>query len=306
MPRSPATAPAGLFAGLCTLDIIQLVTRMPGPNEKVTAQRQVVAAGGPAANAAVAFAHLGGAAVLVTGVGSHPLAAGIRADLDQAGVRLADAAAGDPAAPPASSIFVTEGTGERAVVSRNAAGRVLAPPAGLGALAAGAAVVLVDAHHQELARAAARAAREAGTLCVLDGGSYREGTEDLLACADVAVCSADFRPPGTSGPAQVLDYLAARGVAWAAVTDGARPIRWSGGGQRGEVPVPAVPVADTLGAGDFFHGALAWQLCSRPGPGPGSWQEALAAAAEVAAASCRSFGTRAWLAGGPAAAAGDA
>lgn len=51
--------PDGLFVGLCTLDVIQLVDHVPAPDEKLTAREQTVAAGGPAANAAVTFAYLG-------------------------------------------------------------------------------------------------------------------------------------------------------------------------------------------------------------------------------------------------------
>ncbi|MDQ6936225.1 MAG: sugar kinase, partial [Actinomycetota bacterium] len=71
----------GLFAGLTTVDVVHRLERLPGPDEKVTAARQDVVAGGPAANAASTFAGLGGVATLVTGLGRHPLAAAARADL---------------------------------------------------------------------------------------------------------------------------------------------------------------------------------------------------------------------------------
>ena len=64
-----------MFVGLTTLDVLHRVERSPGPNEKVTALRQDVAAGGPAANAAVVFAAMGGTARLITSMGSDPLAA---------------------------------------------------------------------------------------------------------------------------------------------------------------------------------------------------------------------------------------
>jgi len=190
--------PSALFVGLCTLDIVQVVAQMPGQNEKVTALRQSVAAGGPATNASVAFACLGGRATLLTGAGRHPLADGVRADLDQVGVTLIDAAADDEAPPAVSSILVTEGSGDRCVVSVNAAGRELRPPSDLGALVDDARAVLIDGHHPALALAAARAARARGRLCVLDGGSWKDNTADLLPYVDVAVCSADFRPPRLS------------------------------------------------------------------------------------------------------------
>ncbi|RCG27097.1 sugar kinase [Sphaerisporangium album] len=314
----------GLFAGLCTLDLVQSVERMPGANEKVTALGQTVAAGGPAANAAVAFAHLGGIATLVSAVGAHPLAQGVLADLAQHGVRLADLTP-DAAGPPAiSTIMVTRGTGDRAVVSVNGSGVRVQPPPGLADLVAANHVVHLDGHHPDLALAAARLARERGRLTVLDGGSWKPGTAELLPYVDVAVVSGDFHPPGARTPQDVLAYLAGAGVRWTAVTSGGGAVLWRGGGEApGEVrshPVPRVDVVDTLGAGDVLHGALTFALCraltqalgpvtgSVPGSGdPGSVTEAviedtfaaaLSYAIPIASAACASFGTRAWIGSG--------
>ncbi len=54
--------PRGLFVGLSTLDLVQRVSRRPGANEKVVAQRCDIAAGGPAAVAAVTFGAIHGCA----------------------------------------------------------------------------------------------------------------------------------------------------------------------------------------------------------------------------------------------------
>jgi sugar/nucleoside kinase (ribokinase family) len=296
------TSPAGprpraLFAGLCTLDIIQSVTHLPAANEKVTALRQTVAAGGPATNAAVTFAYLGGQATLITGIGVHPLAAGIRADLRLAGVELIDMGAANTGPPPVSAILVSTGSGDRSVVSLNAAGRALWAPARLDALADRAGAVLVDAHHGDLALAAARAARARGRLCILDGGSWKDATQPLLPYLDVAICSADFQPPGTTGSSETLDYLLAHGVGWAAVTSGSAPIAWAGPGIRSQLPVPAVTAVDTLGAGDILHGAFAYAICGAGQVDQASFVSALRAGTEVAARSCQSFGTRTWMEG---------
>src|SRR5215468_346257 len=286
--------PSALFVGLCTLDIVQTVARMPGQNEKVTALRQSVAAGGPATNASAAFACLGGRATLLTGAGRHPLADGMRADLDRAGVTLIDAAADDEAPPAVSSVIVTEGSGDRCVVSVNAAGRELRPPSGLAALVDDARAVLIDGHHPALALAAARAARARGRLCVLDGGSWKDNTADLLPYVDVAVCSADFRPPGVPAGG-VLDYLGGRGIGWAAITDGANPVAWAGGGLRSADAVPSVQVADTLGAGDIFHGAFTYSMARQESVDRDSFGSAIRFGSRVAAFSCRYFGTRSWM-----------
>ena len=48
----------GLFAGLTTLDVIHALDHVPDPTVKVTSTDHVMAAGGPATNAAIAFAAL--------------------------------------------------------------------------------------------------------------------------------------------------------------------------------------------------------------------------------------------------------
>jgi sugar/nucleoside kinase (ribokinase family) len=293
--KSSHIEPRALFVGLCTLDIIQLVTHVPAANEKVTGLRQTVAAGGPASNAAVAFAHLGGSATLVSGLGVHPLAAGVRADLKQARVELIDAAASDTSAPPVSSIMVTKSSGERSVVSINAAGRSLTLPTRLSDLVSRAQAILIDGHHPELALAAAQAARAAARVCVLDGGSWKNNTRDLLPYIDIAVCSADFHPPGTSTVRETLDYLGENGVAWAAITQGAGPIAWAGPRVSSEISVPEVKAVDTVGAGDIFHGAFIYAISSVSDIHQAAFVSALESSAATAAYSCQYFGTREWI-----------
>jgi sugar/nucleoside kinase (ribokinase family) len=287
--------PEGLFVGLCTLDVIQLVDHVPGSDEKVTARQQVVAAGGPATNAAVTFSHLGGAARLLTGIGSHPLGLAVSAELRELGVHVSDLAADSVEPPAVSSVLVTESTGDRAVASTNATGHRLAPPEDLDARVAACDVVEFDGHHMELATATARLARAADRRTLLDGGSWKAGTAELLPLIDVAVCSDAFQPPGTHTPADVLRFLTEHGVVWSAVSRGGRPIEWAGPEGGGTVDVPAVRVADTLGAGDVLHGALTHRLATQGHLTPYGFVEALRAAAGVASRACASFGTRTWL-----------
>ena len=59
-PRRVVSMPSGIFVGLTTLDVVQFVDGMPSSNRKTTARESWLAAGGPAAVAAVAFSALGG------------------------------------------------------------------------------------------------------------------------------------------------------------------------------------------------------------------------------------------------------
>jgi sugar/nucleoside kinase (ribokinase family) len=181
------------------------------------------------------------------------------------------------------------------VVSTNATGQLLTAPGNLAALVAEADVVQLDGHHMTLARAAAEHATRAGRVTVLDGGSWKAGTARLLPFLDVAVCSGDFHPPGTTTGAQTLQFLRHHGVRFAAITRGAAPIQWQGPDSSGEIAPPAGEVADTLGAGDVFHGALTYALAETRRLTTGSFVDALGAAAGVAAKSCACFGTRTWM-----------
>ncbi|WP_019202234.1 PfkB family carbohydrate kinase [Tsukamurella sp. 1534] len=276
MGRDPsAGAPAGLFVGLATVDVIQRVAELPRPNAKVTATRQDVAGGGPALNAAATFAALGGRAVLAAPVGDGPLGRLVRDDLARCGVTLIDLA-DNGFEPPVSSITVHAPTGDRQIVSYDGTGYPDAAPA-VGA--AGFDVLLLDGHGPAAARGAMDAAVAAGVPTVIDAGRWRPVFADLLPRAAHVICSADFQAPEpVSGPRTV------------AVSDGAGPLRYVADGVAGTVEIPRVDVVDTLGAGDVLHGAFAHAIASGT-PVP----EALAAAAAHASDKCRYPGVREWL-----------
>jgi sugar/nucleoside kinase (ribokinase family) len=290
--------------GLATVDLVHRVDRIPGVDEKAQARSADIATGGPAANAAVTAAALGAAVTLVTAVGAHPLGRLIHDDLQGYGVRLLDATPGDTRPPPVSAVAVLTATGQRTIVSHNAAGADIAVPEGLDRVVADADVVLVDGHHPALAVAAVRAARRAGRSVLVDAGSWRPVMAQVLPLADVVACSATFRhpdaAPGDVGTAAALRRLGVRHVA---VTHGPDPVAWWSGDHAGTVTVPAVDAVDTAGAGDAFHGALAVAL-ARPSPAPfppanGAGADELVAALRravtVAGIRVVHAGPRAWL-----------
>lgn len=326
--------PLVVACGLVTLDVLQDVDHVPAPDEKLVATGLDVTFGGPAANAAATAVALGVRARLVTALGSGPVAALVRAGLDEAGVEVVDLLDGAPASPAVSTVLVTRGTGERAVVSVNASATGdLAPAARQRAAAvlAGADVLLLDGHHLGAALVLAEAARARGVPVVLDGGSWKPRTDQLLAHVDHAVLSADFRLPehlrgaaqhprsgardgqdlaatapagralagGTPGDDD-LAAVALLGPAFVARSAGPGPVRFrrrvaGAHHEAGTVEPPVVPrehVVDTLGAGDVLHGAYAERLARGVDP-----VLALTAATRVASRSVQARGARGWVAG---------
>ncbi len=303
------TGPSVLACGLTTLDLLQTVDRVPGPDEKVVAHGLLVSSGGPAANAAVTATALGRPARLLSRIGTGSVGRIAAEDLAGLGVEVVDL--GGPGTSPAvSTILVTRSTGQRAVVSVNATLPGQAPDRGsavvgvagtelLDQLLHGVRAVLVDGHHLDLAVPVAAAARARGLLVLLDGGSWKPGLERLLAHVDVAVLSADFALPGRSAATTSLAEVATLGPAAVARSHGPDPIELSFGDATARVRVPRVEVVDTLGAGDVLHGALlAWLAGHVPlsaGQELDRLAAGLAASAVVAAESCAAPGARGWL-----------
>ncbi|MDR3753477.1 MAG: PfkB family carbohydrate kinase [Terracidiphilus sp.] len=281
--------PSVLFVGLSTVDVVYDVDEFPATNTKVAARSQSVFAGGPATNAAIACAHLGSDAALVTVVGRHALASVIRQELEKCSVQLIDLNPDFADAPVISAVTVDK-AGNRNVVSANAM-RVAAPPARVEPeLCRQARIFMVDGHYMEACQAWAAAARASGTPVVLDGGSWKEGTEALLSSVHTAICSADFMPPGCSSRNEVIQFLKNCGVTNIAVTNGSAPIEFVFGQSSGSVRVPQVDAVDTMGAGDILHGAY----CHFAAMGR-DFVDSLTQAASIASESCRYAGTREWM-----------
>lgn len=284
----------GLFVGLMTLDLVYLVEAVPAANQKIVALDFGSTAGGPATNAAVTFGYLGNQSQVLGVLGSHPMAQLIRTDLERWEVAIADLLPKRTAPPAASSILVTQETGDRAIISLNA----VKAQADVGCITAeiwqqfdtGAIdLVLIDGHQMAVGQAIAQRAIAQSVPVIVDGGSWKPGFEDVLAHTDYAICSANFYPPGCRMSAEVLAYLQACGIPHIALTQGAHPVQYLSHGVCGSVCVPAVSTADTLGAGDIFHGAFCHFILQS------SFPDALAQAADVAARACQSFGTRSWM-----------
>lgn len=282
----------GLFVGLTTLDCLYQAAYPPAADEKIVANKTLLVSGGPATNAAVAFAQLGGTkgnkATLLSAVGNHPITSLLREDLQTYGVELTDLSPEQHLPPPVSSIVVSADTGLRAVVSGNAVDNQIAADDVSAALLQGVDVVLIDGHQMAVGAQIARWAQEKQIPVVVDAGSWKPGFETVLKQADVVVASANFSPPAHRTTREVFDYLQGLGVTRVAITRGSQSVLYREGDAESEIAVPSVRAVDTLGAGDIFHGAFCHFYLSH------AFEEALLKASRSASFACQSWGTRDW------------
>jgi len=276
--------------GLTTLDIIYSVENPPLVNEKIVAGDQLIVSGGPATNAAVTFATLTGKSKLVSVIGRHPLSTIVHDELKKYKVRHIDLAPDHAHPPPLSSIVVKKASGERSVVSINAVKTQTEKFQFLNQLSE-MDVLLVDGHQMAASVHACSKARSLGIPCVMDAGSWKDGSDELLPFIDYAICSERFLPPNCSSHQDVIDYASSCGIKNVAITRGGKSILCSINGRNSFTEIPNGMVVDTLGAGDILHGAFCYYLLT----GNGDFAESLVRASQVASFSCQYFGTRSWI-----------
>ena len=247
-----------LSVGMAVADFVFRVHGIPSRAEKYRARALETVVGGPAANAAIAVARLGGRAVLVTRLGEDAVADTVQAGLEAEGVACRIRRRGRS---PVSAAMI-DAAGERQVV--NFPGDALVGEAGtLDGIAPGA--VLVDVGWTEAALAGLSLARSRGVPGVVDAEA--PATEAVLESAShVAFSRAGLVAfTGIGDMETALAAAASRLDAWVCATDGAAGVSYVSGG--GVKTVPAFPVhaVDTLGAGDVWHGAFALRLAEGAG-----------------------------------------
>lgn len=268
------------------------VTRLAFPvprDRKVRVKEFARQGGGPAANAAVAIARLGGIASFAGAVGDDALGVEQRRELADEGVDVThvEVVAGAPSF--VCFILVDEADGARTIVSAPHERPV--PTRTADALRSGADLLLVDGWGGPAQRALVGEARERGIPVLLDAGSARDDVLAILPEAAVVIASEPFAREWAEGgdPEAAVRAMLRRGVRMAAVTQGAQGVVAGAAGAPDLFRVAAVPVAavDTTGAGDAFHGGAAWALARGR-----TWEESLKVGAFVAAAKCGRMGAR--------------
>ncbi|WP_410743059.1 sugar kinase [Citrobacter koseri] len=277
--------------GITVMDRIYYVEGLPTEVGKYVAKRYTEVGGGPAATAAVAAAKLGAQVDFIGRVGDDDTGNSLLAELESLGVntRYTRRYAG---AKSSQSAVIVDAKGERIIVNYPSPD-LLHDADWLNEIDFSQwDVVLADVRWHEGAKRAFTLARRAGVMTVLDGDVTPQDISELVALSDHAA----FSEPGLARLTGIQDTVSAlkksqmltNGHVY--VTRGGEGCDWLDDNDLRHQPGFLVEVVDTTGAGDVFHGALAFSLA-----GGTPIEEAVRFASGVAALKCTRPGGRAGI-----------
>lgn len=263
--------------GRVVLDGRFWVERFPPVGNRTRVARFHEEIGGPAAVAALTVARLGGRSVLVGRRGDDGVGERLASMLVTSGVELDAFRAVPGGRTPVASVLITP-SGERYIFPFQGEGlgeaedaRDLLPAASLDTTAA----VLVDSRWPTGASWLVHEARRREVPAVVDLDVNTPEWWEVARAATHVIADEEFaRDAG--GVDALLDRFEDAGV-WGAVTLGDRGVA----SRSGRIPAFELPVRDTTGAGDVFHGAFTLALTEGRGE-----EEALRFASAAAALRC--------------------
>jgi len=259
--------PDVLALGAAAIDDLLYVDAYPDPDTKVSVRRSVRQCGGLSATALVAAARLGASCAYAGMLGFDADSEFVARALLAAGVDLAHVVREDGAGPVRSTIIVGARGDTRNIFTEHPARTGAHETLPDAALIRSCRVLHVDHLGIPGMTRAARIARDAGIAVVSDlERDEFAGVDVLFALVDHLIISEGFALHRTGAP----DAASACRRLWTperrlvAVTTGARGcVYTTNGADVLTQPALAVPVVDTTGCGDVFHGAYCAALARR-------------------------------------------
>lgn len=234
--------------GSVNMDQTFAVSALPHPGQTVLAKGVWSSPGGKGGNQAVAASRAGASVQVVAALGDDHAAGLLRAHLAANGVGLDGVVT--VAAPSGAAAIVVDAAAENTIVAAPGANAHLTvDTAAVRAAIADSDVVLMQLEIPvATAAAAARQARAAGAVVILNASPTGTAPYDLLALSDLA-------------DVVVVNEVEAHEWHWPVrhlvITRGARGASYVGDDERFDVLAPTVRPLDTTGAGDVFAGVLA-------------------------------------------------
>ncbi len=264
-----------VFIGLTGIDYVYYLEEIPQENSKCKTGEYAKYIGGPAANAAITYAALGGDATLITAYGNSRESQMITDELTSLGVKVINASL-DEKLPGISTICVT-GEGKRTIISgQNCYEKIDLSGIHMDEYD----LALFDCNQQDVSLPLLN---QVTCDIVLDAGSYKLNADKYLEKANIVISSEQFRDE--SG--RDIFMMPYPNISMRAMTRGEKSIRL----QNGEIPAESVTCVDSLAAGDIFHGAFCYGYLEKEL----GFEQALEYASKIATESVKYKGPREWM-----------
>jgi sulfofructose kinase len=262
------------------MDTICVTPVFPRPQTKTRLHEVMVEPGGQVATALTTCARLGLKARYIGSVGAdgwgHAQLASLQEENLELHVRVVQGASSQGAI-----ILLEEGVGERTILWRRDPALQYPVDELQRDLITSGRILHLDGCDSAAALQAARWAREEGIPVVVDIDEiYDASTHDLLRLVDYLIAGSSF----AEDPRELADRY---GCPVAGITRGAEGAVFFAHGRLLQSDAFKVPVVDTTGAGDVFHGAFIYGLLQHWG-----LEDVIRFAHAVAAMKCMHIGAR--------------
>lgn len=275
--------------GASLYDTLMVVPKFPGEDTKMMASRTMGQGGGPCATALAAASRLGAKTAYIGVMGDDAAGDFMKKDLEKYGVDTGYVQVKKGYLSYMSFILLNEETGSRTCIwSKGDLPVTELREKDLEAIRS-ARVLHLDGNHLEAALMGAAWAKRFGVRVSMDAGGNYPGVEKLLPYVDYLIPSEEFacRFTGETDAQKAARRLYLEfSPEVLIITQGSR-----GGflydGQVHRYPVFHVPVMDSNGAGDVFHGAFISSYINGMRA-----EEAARFASAVSALKCGSLGGR--------------
>ena len=282
--------------GCCALDITVEVDGYPDADQKVAARSLSKQGVGLVATALVAAARLGGSCAFIAALGDDFLAQFVVDELDRERVDTRYVRR-VPGKSVITAVIVADSTaGTRTIVYDDSQQPDTAPEQVTADIIGKSKALHIDNYQKPAALRGAEIARSLGVPVTVDLEGSGQEADDLLALCDYAIVPLEFvqgrfgAQDMHDGARALFDAIASHGGRAAVVTDGTAGSYLKSRELGLFQPAYRVPVVDTTGCGDVFHGAFALGVAR-------GWplEKIMRVASATAALKCRKPGGRAGI-----------
>lgn len=252
--------------GQCCVDYLGRVEGYPGINMKREVSGLTMQGGGPVATALVALSRLGITTSFIGKISDDYFGNFITKGLREEGVNTDHIVIEKGKRSQFAFIPIEKRSGERTIFWSRATVSPFNPEEVNKDLISSARLLHLDELMIEGSLEAAQCARCAGVSVVVDAGSYREGSLQVVALADYYITSEDFvsQYSQTDVTEEVVRNVAREllrlGPKVVIVTLGAQGSLTVTKNECFFLPAFQVDVVDTTGCGDVFHGAFIYGI----------------------------------------------